>query len=236
MSPHVSIVNWIALLSLAGCVATLPPPETVESEGPRASVRSPRTVYGDLDIANHDSLEAFADLEVVTGTLTIVGNTRLGNLDGLEQLRVVRALVITENLALRDIEALAGLEHAKSVTITKNPRLESLSGLDSLRRLDRLVVEEDGIFTTRGLGGLVEVGELSVSKNWRLLNLRGLAGLESADNVTIVGNPRLAAHGALFPSLGSVRGKLDVRRNTGLAPSDVCALVKRVQAHALASR
>src|SRR5262245_3145739 len=124
MNHSISIPVILAAAFLGGC-ATTPHTTALASsvEGTPATAaqsdaRAARIVEGDLDIANQTSLDAFQGVEVVTGTLTIEGNTRLSNLDGLESLRAVKHLVISENLALRDIEGLSGLRHARTVTIS----------------------------------------------------------------------------------------------------------------------
>ena len=85
------------------------------------------------------------------------------------------------SLALRDVEALSGLRHARSVTISGNPRLENLRGLGSIRKVDRLLITKNGIFCTTGLEGLAEAREVVISQNPRLLSLRGLESLASAE-------------------------------------------------------
>ena len=235
------LTKLLALLgatALAGCasVSARTAPATAAERDP-ASPSVPRVIAGDLDISNALSLDAYENLEVVGGTLTIVGNTRLQDLDGLDRLRAVGHLVIQENLALTSIDGLSGLRHAKSVTIARNPRLESLRGLEALQKLDRLVVTENGIFCTTGIGGLAEVGELVVAKNPRLLSLRGLSRLESAESLAIVENPRVSAQTGFFSKLSRVTGKLEITRNAGLDRSDVAALQQRIQRDAeLASR
>lgn len=232
------ITSFIALLAatvLGGC-ASVPstvapsssPEKAVSSPTLRSEARAPRIVQGDLDITNRTSLEAFADVEVVTGTLTIIGNTRLSSLDGLEHLRAVRNLVITENLALANIEGLSGLRHARNVTIGDNPRLENLHGLESLRSVDRLIVSKNGIFCSAGLSGLTAAGEIVIDSNPRLLSLQGLENLESAGNVTIRNNPRLSAASGLLDGLNSVSGRLTIEKNAGLRASELGELKGRV--------
>ena len=220
---------FLAANALAGCATA--PGQAASANAPRAaaSEAAPRIVEGDLDISNETSLEAYENLEIVTGTLTIVGNTRLENLDGLSRLRAVGHLVITENVGLTNIEGLSSLRHARSVIISKNPRLENLHGLGSLRKLDKLEVTENGIFCTSGISALSEVGELVVARNRRLLSLRGFSRLESAKSVTIVDNPRLAAQSGFLAHLRRVSGKLEVKRNAGLHSSEVEALEERVK-------
>jgi hypothetical protein len=98
-----------------------------------------------------------------------------------------------------------------------------------VKKLDRLIVTENGIFSTSGIGGLTEVGELVISKNRRLLSLRGFTRLESAGSVTIVDNPRLAANEGFLAHLRRVSGKLEVKRNAGLHSSEVEAFEQRVK-------
>src|SRR5262245_30100814 len=162
MSHRISIFALLAAVALSACATTPHSAVGAESARSHASERAPRIVHGDLYIANYDSLEDFEDLEIVTGTLTIIGNTRLSSLDGLRNLRTVGHLVITENVALRSIDGLAGLRHARTVTISKNPRLENLHGLGGLRKLERLRVSDNGIFGTSGIERLGEVGDLVV--------------------------------------------------------------------------
>jgi hypothetical protein len=234
------IVSTLALLTtaaLAGCASAPHGAASVNTgDHVEASASAPHIVEGDLDISNESSLAAYENLEIVTGTLTIIGNTRLGNLDGLGRLRAVGHLVIKENLALTSLDALSELRHARSVTIEGNPRLENLHGLESLRKLDRLVVNDNGIFCTSGVNGLTEVGELVVSRNRRLLSLRGFSHLESAGSVTIVDNPRIAARTGFLADLRSVTGKLEIQRNAGLEPGEVRALERRINREASTQR
>jgi hypothetical protein len=230
MKKLTSVLALLAAPALAACanVSARTAPATAAESNPRAR-DAPHIVAGDLDVSNAITLDAYANLEVVAGTLTIVGNTRLRNLDGLQRLRAVGQLVIEENLALTTIDGLSGLRHARSVTIARNPRLENLRGLEALERLERLVVTENGIFCTRGIGGLTNVGELIVARNPRLLSLRGLSQLESAESLAVVGNPRVSAQTGFFSKLRRVTGKLEIERNAGLDPSDVARLQQRIQ-------
>src|SRR5262245_11246880 len=118
MKSFTTTVAFLVATGLAGCASA--PREAASADTATASSEAaPRIVEGDLDISNETSLENYANLEIVTGTLTIVGNTRLENLDGLSKLRAVGHLVITENLSLTNIEGLSGLRHAKNVIISK---------------------------------------------------------------------------------------------------------------------
>jgi hypothetical protein len=237
MRPIISTIALVAATTLAGCAGVSHDVAPANASAHVAASPSVgRIVEGDLDISNETSLERFENLEIVTGTLTVAGNTRLQNLDGLERLRAVKHLVIRENLGLTDIQGLHGLRHAKSVTIEKNPRLENLHGLESLKKLDRLVVADNGIFCTSGVGGLMQVGELVVSRNRRLLSLRGFSNLDSADTVTIVDNPRVSARTGFLLELRRVTGKLEIQRNAGLRPHEVQALERRIDHEARAQR
>jgi len=221
----------LATAFLGGCAgvtkSSTPTAAAASVVAERAQSSSPSIVEGDLDITNQTSLERFENLEVVTGTLTIVGNTRLSSLDGLERLRAVKHLVVRENLSLTTLEGLSGLRHARSVTLEGNPRLENLNGLEGLEKLDRLVVTKNGIYCTRGLSGLTEAGEVTIASNPRLLGLHGLKNLVSADSVTIRNNPRLSAQSGLLDGLRRVTGRLEIRGNAGLHTSEVNAVRER---------
>ncbi|HEX6275393.1 MAG TPA: hypothetical protein VFZ53_20275 [Polyangiaceae bacterium] len=218
-----SLMLLVVAAQLCGCVATARNPEGAVAKP------SPRIVAGDVEISNQTSLRAFENLEIVTGTLTIAGNTRLRSLDGLERLRAVRQLVIKENLALEDTQALAGLRNARSVVIQGNPRLESVRGFESLKALDRLIVTDNGIFCTTGFGGLTRVGQLVVTRNARLLSLRGFSRLESAGSVVIADNPRIVPETGFLSDLRRVSGAVEVRRNAGIEPRHIRLLERRIQ-------
>src|SRR5688500_11108142 len=114
MSNIVSTTVLLAAACLGGCAtapqstASASTPDSIESASSGSPQQAPRIVQGDLDITNRTSLEVFDEVEIVTGTLAIVGNTRLRNLDGLENLRTVKNLVITENVNLQNMEGLSG--------------------------------------------------------------------------------------------------------------------------------
>jgi hypothetical protein len=221
----------LAAAFLGGCAgvtkSTKPSVDAESAVSERTQAKSPHIVQGDLDITNQTSLESFENVEVVTGTLTIVGNTRLSSLHGLERLHAVKHLVIRENLSLTNVEGLSGLRHARSMTLEANPRLENLNGLEGLEKLDRLVVSKNGIYCTRGLSGLTEAGDVVIASNPRLLGLQGLRNLLSADSVTITNNPRLSAQSGLLEGLRRVTGRLEISGNAGLHTSEVNAVRDR---------
>jgi hypothetical protein len=216
--------------TLGGCAGVAHEAAPASVADVNVAVKAPRIVEGDLTISNRSSLDELAELEIVTGTLTIEGNTRLQNLEGLENLRAVGGLVVRENLSLATMDSLANLRHAKTVSIVGNPRLENLHGLESLKEVDRLVVTKNGIFCTSGLNGLERAGEVIVSENPRLLSLRGLANLRSARDVTIAKNPRLVAESGMLQKLNRVSGDLTIQRNASLDSQEVNALVERLDA------
>lgn len=229
LSHFTAVTVLLAAASLGGCAAA--PHSTAAASSPistpaavRSAEQAPTIVEGDLDITNRTSLAGFENVEVVTGTLTIVGNTRLTTLDGLEHLRAVKHLVIRENLALTSVEGLSGLRHAKTVTLEGNPRLRDLAGLDGLRRVDSLVVSKNGIYCTSGISRLREVRDVVITSNPRLISLQGLRGLESAQNVTITNNPRVSAQSGLLDNLSRLSGTLEIRGNAGLHEKEIAAV------------
>jgi hypothetical protein len=91
-----------------------------------------------------------------------------------------------------------------------------------------LIVSNNGIFCTTGLGGLTEAREVVISSNPRLISLHGLENLTSAENVTIANNPRVSARSGLLESLSEISGKLEIRSNAGLHATDVVAVRERI--------
>jgi len=121
-----------------------------------------RTVTGDLVLERTDltDLAALSELRSVTGALTIRGNARLRNLNGLdhlarvgslelrsnglygtrglESLREVGRLVIADNSLLISLNGFRNLVHVETLLVSHNPRIAAQLGLfPSLSRVER---------------------------------------------------------------------------------------------------
>jgi hypothetical protein len=119
-----------------------------------------RTVTGDLTIDRTDltDLAALSELRLVTGALTIQGNARLRNLEGLERLERVGALELRSN-GLYGTHGIESLRAVGRLVIADHPFLISLHGFSKLERVDTLVVSHNpriaaqlGLFPSLRLG------------------------------------------------------------------------------------
>jgi len=160
-----------------------------------------------------ESLSALSCLREITGALHIGSvpfcmaggcfsfpNTRLTSVQGLESLRSVGSqLVLAMSPVLRDIEALAGLEFAKSLHVTGLDSLESLRPLSRLTHLSDLeITRNPALESLDGLDSLIEVSRLFVSDNASLRHVDALSGLVAVSGqVTFSHNPALASLGGL---------------------------------------
>jgi hypothetical protein len=173
-----------------------------------------KAVRGDLRITGAvTSLGPLASLRAVSGTLVVESTPELDSLDGLEQVHAVSDLVLNHNAELDDIGALGSLKAVRSVTLKGNPELGSLRGLEGIEALERLTIEQNGIFTLRGLGNLQKVGVFILEKNRRLVDARALSGVQSAGEVVLVDNSRLAGYSGVLPNLRHRPSFADVRGN-----------------------
>jgi len=155
-----------------------------------------RTCHGPVDIHGQADLGILTGCESIDGDLRITGTT-LSSLSGLERIRSVGYLVISDNPSLTSIEGLSGLKSAAGVTINANPRLASLSGLEQVRSLDGLVITGNGVTSLAGLDNLIVTGDLVVVGNPHLASLSGAPRLTAVENLDVEKNPRLTGVGEI---------------------------------------
>jgi hypothetical protein len=216
MGTHTSFFKALAFaIGATACAGSAPQPVSSAVAAPRAC--EGRTVHSDVEAqalagctrvlgdvtvtGSVSSLEPFASVTSVWGTLRIESAPKLETLDGLSSLRAASNLVLKRNPRLNSVRALRNLQAVHSVTISTNPLLETLSGLEGLRSLDSLTVAGNGIYTLHGLGNVYAVGDLVVSDNPRLYDPRGLAGVLEVDRIVLSNNPRLSGHFGILPNL-----------------------------------
>jgi hypothetical protein len=110
--------------------------------------RNLEVIPGQLDISDNKKLVTLSGLENLTsignetfsGTLAIIGNTRLDNVDGLSALASINGnLLVYNNPALKNIDGFQSLEAAgcpctsfSNVSIVNNDSLINVNGLSSL--------------------------------------------------------------------------------------------------------
>lgn len=162
-------------------------------------LKSLDTLGGDISISNNfalTNLSALAEggLSSLNEDLTLVGNSALNSLAGLENIHAIHGhLWIQGNSMLTSLSGLEGLSALDGdLIIYHNNGLTSLHGLESLPHIGaRLLIHENGALTTlSGLGNLSSVGwVLGIRGNQSLISLSGLEGLTSiSGSLEISGN------------------------------------------------
>jgi hypothetical protein len=127
--------------------------------------------------------------------------------------------------AVSSLEALAELREVHgTLTISDSPELGNLEGLEQLSRVDTLVLQRSGVFTTVGLDGLREIGRLAIAENPRLISAAGLNHVRAVREVVITDNPRLTAYFGLLPALEHNPIRVSVQGNRGISTTDSAAL------------
>jgi hypothetical protein len=196
-----------------------------------------REVGGTLILSGNPSLTdltALRNLERV-GSLELVGNDTLTNVDGLEGIQEVERLELVdgiENLRglsglrvvhddlflvdtdLTDLSDLTALESVGSLTIYSHDRLTSLAGLENVTHLDYLGLSfVSTLDDLSGLSGLEEVGILSIDFHGPA-GMGGMTSLREVDSLLLTANRWLEDLEA-FSGVESVNN-LDVISNSAL--------------------
>jgi hypothetical protein len=170
-------------------------------------------------------ISALSGLEEIDRVLYLINNAALRSLAGLEGLRRVGTLGISNNDALKDISALSGLEEItrEDLSVANNTVLRSLEGLHNVSEVPRMldIAANESLEDLEGLRGLRSIGgRLYIEENQSLEDLEGLRGLGSVGSGLIIkGNPALS-------SIAGITGfdgveKLEIAGNDALVELDV---------------
>ncbi|MCB0640841.1 MAG: hypothetical protein KDC44_04340, partial [Phaeodactylibacter sp.] len=133
------------------------------------------------------NLQGFANIEVVTGPLTIRDVSGLTALDGLEGLTAIGGdLYIENNPQLTDISALGGLsELGGGLSVNDNPLLSSISAFQGLSAAgwialggNSLLNSLDGLETITDMPGRLFIADCGVSSLVQLSNLTEVQGVK----------------------------------------------------------
>ena len=193
-------------------------------------------IRGNLQVGGVSTLAPLAALRSVSGSLTIENTRELDSLAGLERLESVKSLVLIANDALDDISALSGLESVSTVDIVGNANLRNLSGLANVEKLERLRLEDNGIYSMGGLEQLKEVGDLLISNNQALISVGALNGLAKVSRMVVQRNPRLAGYYGLFNGVRTKPAMAKFSDNLGLSAAEQARFQSQVPATNIASR
>ncbi|MFG6685635.1 hypothetical protein ACGK9U_03570 [Mariniflexile sp. HNIBRBA6329] len=157
-------------------------------------------------VDNINSLESLKELVSVSGTLYILDNSNLKNLNGLDKLTHVGYLQIRDNSSLVDIKSLKSLNHfddpSGGVHIIRNRNLKSLEGLQNVTYISGSlqISISDSLTDLMPLSGLQHVyGVLGITSNHSLKDLRGL------ENLTTIGGQFLLNDNGLIEDLSNLK-------------------------------
>ena len=147
-----------------------------------------------LRIANDDTLKHL-DLGGLTGLerLELSNNASLRSISGLEDLKALQTLEISNNDRLKDeIAPFNGLAELRTLRVIGNNRLRLLPDLSALTRLrDLEIVGNERLGAIKGLEGLHALEQLEVRGNGRLSELALGGRLTSLQSLAVYRNPEL---------------------------------------------
>jgi hypothetical protein len=165
-------------------------------------------------------IEGLIGLERIDGSLVVMSNAALPNLDGLDTLRrlgsnsVSNTLVLSQNPMLEQVTALAGVERMLlSVVVTGNASLVTLAGIDRLRATNNVTLANNtALVDLVGLSELEECGSCLAAGNG--LTSLALPSLTRADSLSITGHSALVA--VSLPALTTIDTSLTIASNPAL--------------------
>jgi hypothetical protein len=172
------------------------------------------------------------------GVLAISDTTQLQSIQGLDALRVLGGLRVTNNAALVDLSALGDvqMDQMETVDVVGNAVLPTLDGLQGLTAASRVTISDNPVLSDASALGNLRVGQVEISAcpalprvefavlgKTAFLNIGGNAvlsnvsapRLEFATALSFTNNPQLNALG--FPLLVQL-GSLTVEDNPVLPP------------------
>ncbi|WP_353166654.1 T9SS type A sorting domain-containing protein [Empedobacter brevis] len=166
----------------------------------------PQFAQSDLSIGYNAQLINLEGLKLkkVNGSISIMNNESLQNLNGLQSLIQYNGdLRIQDNPKLTSIEALGnvtssideeyGLFGFGGLQIAGNPLLANLNGLHHIKTAGWVSISGNHSLTDlKGLGNITKLSELSIYSNDKIENLNGLSpNLSTLGVLKIANNPQL---------------------------------------------
>lgn len=156
-------------------------------------------------------------LERIDGSLVVMSNAMLSNLDGLDTLRRLgsnstsNTLVLGQNPVLEHVTALAGVDRMLvSVVATGNASLLTLAGIDGLRVANNVTLANNpALVDLVGLSKLEECGSCLAAGNG--LTSLALPSLTRADSLSLTGHSALVA--VSLPALTTIDTSLTIASN-----------------------
>ncbi|MBL7825361.1 MAG: T9SS type A sorting domain-containing protein [Saprospiraceae bacterium] len=198
------------------------------------------TIDDNLNLKNLHGLDNLTEMPL--GSLNIINNSSLQNLDALQQLEEIGSAVTFQRLGgfltikgNESLVSLAGLSNLDSLTelvVENNVLLQNLSGLDSVRQIatNCIIQGNNSLHNLTGLDQLNRIGgELAIRLNEQLTDLTGLNQLTSVGSeliepypyVTIQGNDLLSNIQALSSLVLDPQKFVWITENPALTVCDI---------------
>jgi len=212
------------------------------------------SVSGGLEIYNSNNLESLRGLERLAylhDGLRLKYNYNLASLRGLDSLDALGNFTIVRNTQLVD---LSGLEHIHSADIILQDLtgLVSLSGIGNLTRFGLTIADcpqltdltgigfpdyasiiyitgNDELLSLEGLEPVQGVGQLTIDRNDRLVDLRGLENLETVNGLLTIAYNDVLDDLSHLHGLEAARSDIRVIHNLLLTEEDAYALCDSVE-------
>ena len=187
------------------------------------------SLEGDLLVANNDELTSLAGLGNIDSSdsihlrnVVVIDNAKLPDFRGLDGWnRSVDTLLIADNDALTNVEALSGLPLDRNLWVLRNHSLTTLDGFPASWNTvsGGLWIRENPALTyVRVLDGVSTLGGVGIEENERLVQISGL-GATSIGSVVLI-------HNETLESLEGLRNlqEIGTLRVGGTSLSDLTAL------------
>ncbi len=155
---------------------------------------------GDLVLRGNNgliSLDGLGNVRTVDGLLRIEANASLTYTHGLTNLTSTGSLWVVDNPVLLDVDGFSELTSTGILTITGNSKLANLDGFSSLTSASTTHIENNPLLSNlNGLSGLTAIyGNLFINGNAALTNFNGLQSLTKIQGDAILGEGRLEISG-----------------------------------------
>jgi len=203
------------------------------------------TINGNLIITGVDivHVDSLRELKKIIGTFEIIDNPQLNNLDGLNNVTIIREdLKIHNNSSLVDLNSFNNLEyiegrqfeiksnesltnitgfenllHATTIQIESNPKLKQFTIFKKMYYFQQLLIwGNDNLTTIRELDAITEMGRFSIDSNNKLQVIGGFNNATNTEfSVEISRNPLLHTINS-FKKLSSIKGNLKIYENEQL--------------------
>ena len=200
------------------------------------------TVDGNLTIgdyyedpkSNINSLQGLSGITTVTGNVTVVSNSLLESLNGLQNIKDVSKISVVSNHRLQDLKGFPSLdndaiveiannlgmatleglnvEKCKSIALYSNISLKNILALQNLQEIKSLRMQGNGMINLEGLEAITQIEELMIDTNPNLVSLKGLDNLKRSDYFSIRSNHALVTleHLSNFVAIGDIESDMKI--------------------------